>query len=84
MENPEVGQPVDAYGCRMTESPLPTYDRLGPDPEPLGDRAERLIAAARDDRRRRATLMVAGSVRGRIVVARLGEPVSRHTIESSS
>ena len=69
----------------MTTSPLPTYDRLGPDPEPVGDRADRLIASLRHgDRDARATLLVAGSVRGRIVVARLGEPVSRHTIASSS
>ena len=83
--NPDGADAHRTYGCRMTTAPLPTHDLLGPDPEPLGDRADRLITSCRrDDREARTTLLVAGSVRGRIVVARLGKPVSRHANASSS
>ncbi len=30
----------------MSEFTLPDYDRLGPDPEPVGARADRLLEAA--------------------------------------
>ena len=49
----------------------PTYDQLGPDPEPLGVRADRLIeAAAVAHSPVHSRLAVAGGLRARIIVAR--------------
>ena len=65
----------------MPDFALPRHDRLGPDPEPLGARFDHLIEGV-DQRspQPQHTLVIAGGLRGRIIVARLGDtPVRQLT-----
>ena len=77
----------------MTELSLPTYDRLGPDPEPRGARADRLIEAAAVAPRRsaaspvrlvRSRSAIAAGVRAQILMARLDITTTRVSVGDRS